>query len=728
MNRIQYNDKNKIFHLRAKDVSYIIQVYREGYLGHIYWGKEVNAYHGSFPLRFADRAFSPNPDKDDRTFSLDTMPREYPAYGNTDFRTPAIQLMMPDGDHITDFRYKSHRIVKGKPALEGLPHTYVEEPEEAETLVITMKDSLHPIEMDLMYTVYADWPVVVRSVKLYNNMSESLKIQRIDSFNIDYRSRDFKLLHLPGAWGREREVDIQTLHQGVFNIESRRGASSHQHNPFFALLSQNATEDTGDVYGFSYVYSGSFLGQVEVDSFRNTRVHMGLNPFNFEWLLGAGEAFQSPEAVMVYSDRGIGHMSRAFHGLYRKRLIRGTYREKVRPILINNWEATYFSFDEDKLLALADRASSVGIELFVLDDGWFGKRDDDKTSLGDWFVNEEKLPNGLAGLVKEVNEKELSFGIWVEPEMVSVESDLYKEHSDWCLHVGGRRTSESRNQLVLDFSRDEVCIAIEKMLMEVLASAPIEYVKWDMNRHMTEAYSAALPKDRKKETMHRYILGLYGIMERLTAAFPDILFESCSGGGGRFDPGMLYYMPQTWTSDDTDAVERLKIQYGTSIVYPIISMGSHVSDIPNHQVHRKTPMAMRADVAMAGNLGYELDLTKVEADELQAISKQVKRYKEWRHIVQLGDFYRLISPFESNDTSWMFISDDRMEVLVFYYKKLAYPQESFVQLKLKGLSKDRLYMTSEGDVYGGDELMNIGIPIPVLEGDFKSCHIHLKKI
>ncbi len=705
-----------------------MEIYRDGFLGHLYWGKEIRDYHHSYPMRFVDRAFSPNPYKEDRTFSLDTMPQEYPAYGHTDFRTPALDIQMPDGSHITDFRYLGHEILRGKPRLEGLPATYVEDDDEAETLIIQLKDTEYELYIDLYYTVYRAYPVISRSVRVKNYMKESLVLHQVDSFNIDFRDRDYRLLHLPGAWGREREMVVQDLTQGVFDIESRRGASSHQHNPFFALLKGDASEDHGQVYGFSYVYSGNFSAKVEVDSFRNTRVHMGLNPMTFSWTLEPGQHFQSPEAVLVFSDHGIGGMSRTYHDLYRKRLMRGQHRYKERPVLINNWEATYFDFNEEKLLKLAEKSSQAGIELFVLDDGWFGNRDSDHSSLGDWIVNREKLPGGLEGLAKEIKASNMEFGIWVEPEMVSVDSDLYRQHPDWCLHVENRRRSESRNQLILDYTRPEVRDHIIQMMSDIFASGHITYVKWDMNRHMTEAFSECLPISRKKETSHRYILGLYEVMETLVGIFPHILFESCSGGGGRFDPGMLYYMPQTWTSDDTDAMERLKIQYGTSIVYPVISMGSHVSDIPNHQVHRKTPLKTRTEVAMAGNMGYELDLTKLSADEIETIGQDVSDYKDIRHIVQFGDFYRLMNPFESNGASWMFISEDKKEVLVFYYKRLAYPQESFLQLPLKGLNPEALYQSQEGRCYGGDELMAMGYPLPMLEGDFQSIRVHLKRV
>lgn len=488
-----------------------------------------------------------------------------------------------------------------------------------------------------------------------------------------------------------------------------------------------ADEHHGDVYGFSLVYSGNFLAQVEVDQFSTARLSMGINPFDFSWLLEPGESFQTPEVVMVHSSHGLGEMSRTFHRLYRSRLMRGAWRDKPRPILINNWEATYFQFTADKIERLAKAAAEVGIELFVLDDGWFGKRDDDTTSLGDWFVDKTKLPNGLADLAERVNRLGLSFGLWFEPEMISRDSELYRAHPDWCLHVPGYRRSEGRNQLVLDLTRPEVCDYIVKVVSDVLCSAPIHYVKWDMNRHMTEVGSAALPPDRQRETAHRYMLGLYRIMEEITSKFPHVLFESCSGGGGRFDPGILHFMPQTWTSDDTDAVERLKIQYGTSMVYPPIAMGCHVSSVPNHQTGRVTPLETRGDVAMFGNFGYELDLTSLSADELDAIRLQIEKYKGLRSLVQFGNFYRLRSPFAGDDAAWMYVSEDRGEAFVGYYRVLDRPGDRVRILRLAGLDSHRRYKIVEtGWIHGGDELMHAGLTMPYLHGDFRSCTFRLQ--
>lgn len=729
---IQFRSSDATFHLQAKDTSYVIGIADGGYLLHLYWGRKIKNYRHSNFIQRLDRGFSGNPfdHKDDRTFSLDTLPQEYPQYGNTDFRKPAYQIQLSNGSTISDLRYDSHEIFKGKKKLEGLPATYVEHEEEAETLELTMKDSVAGLTVVLSYTVFENLNIITRSVRFKNEGADSVKLLSALSMSVDFMDADFDFLHLHGAHVKERHISRQPLRHGIQSIESTRGASSHQHNPFLALLRKGTTEETGEVYAFNFVYSGNFLAQAEVDQFCTTRVTMGINPFDFSWKLESGEEFQTPEVVMVYSSEGLGEMSRTFHELYRTRLVRGMFRDKERPILVNNWEATYFDFNAEKIMDIAKAGSELGIELFVLDDGWFGKRDNDKTSLGDWFVDKNKLPEGLDHLATEVNNLGMQFGLWFEPEMISVESDLYLKHPDWCLHVPNRPNSESRNQLILDFSREDVCEEIAKRVCDILASAPISYVKWDMNRHMTEIGSAILPPDRQRETAHRYMLGLYQVMEKITSSFPEVLFESCSGGGGRFDPGILYYMPQTWTSDNTDAISRLKIQYGTSLVYPIVSMGSHVSAVPNHQVERITSLDIRGDVAMSGNLGYELDLTKLSESEKEVVKKQVETYKEIRSLIQFGQFYRLLSPFEGNETAWLFTNDDQSEAIVFYFSVLAEPAAPLKFLKVTGIDPDKEYqLVGTDQVFGGDELMYVGISIPVeLRGDFQSFTWHLKEV
>ncbi|MCM3033994.1 alpha-galactosidase [Niallia sp. MER 6] len=730
---ILFDSNRKIFHLQARNTSYVMEIARDGYLLHLYWGRKVKEYRHSNFLQLMDRGFSGNPyqHKEDRTFSLDTLPLEYPQYGNSDFRKPSYQIQLENGSTITDLRYQSHLIYKGKKPLEGLPATFVEKEEEAETLEITMVDELIGLQVVLSYSVFEHFNVITRSVKIINDGEQSLKLLNVQSLCVDFREADFDFLHLHGAHVRERHIERQPLRHGIQSIESSRGSSSHQHNPFIALLRKETTEDKGEVYGFNFVYSGNFLAQAEVDQFSCTRVTMGINPFDFSWKLEPGEAFQAPEAVMVYSSEGLGSMSRTFHDLYQTHLIRGEYRDKERPILVNNWEATYFDFTAKRILEIAEAGKELGIELFVLDDGWFGKRDNDKTSLGDWFVNNRKLPNGLNKLASDVEAKGMKFGLWFEPEMVSVDSDLYREHPDWCLHVPGRQSSESRNQLVLDLSREDVCKEITKRVSDILGNMPISYVKWDMNRNMTEIGSALLPPDRQRETAHRYMLGLYKILEEITASFPHVLFESCSGGGGRFDPGMLHYMPQTWTSDNTDAVSRLKIQYGTSLVYPVSSIGAHVSAVPNHQVQRTTSISMRGDVAMSGNLGYELDLTRLSEEDKIAVKNQVSYYKEIRSLIQFGEFYRLKSPFEGNETAWLFTNKEKTEVIVYYFKVLAEPAASASVLKLRGIDVNKEYQVNGTDtVYGGDELAFAGLSIPIemIQGDFQSFCWHLKAL
>ncbi len=727
---ILYNPQENIFHLKAENTSYIIRVLKSGHLAHLYWGKGIRNSNFENLMKMQARAsFSPSASTSDKALSLDTLPQEYPAYGNGDFRHPACQLQLENGSTITDLRYQAHRIYSGKPKLEGLPATYAEQEDEAETLEIDLFDSLISLKVILSYTVFKNHNVVTRSARLINEGTQQLKLLRALSMSVDFPHCDYDLLQLQGAWARERHIERRPLVHGNQSIESRRGASGHQLNPFMALLSKNAGENCGEVYGFSLVYSGSFIAQAEVDQFDTARVSIGVNPFDFTWKLEPGSSFQTPEAVMVYSDRGIGQMSREYHRLYRSRLCRGKYRDSSRPVLINNWEATYFDFNAEKILDIAREGARLGIELFVLDDGWFGKRDSDNCSLGDWFVDKRKLPDGLNDLASKVNQLGLKFGLWFEPEMISPDSDLYRAHPDWCLHVPGRKRTEARNQLVLDYSRKDVCDAVIKMVSDILSSAPITYVKWDMNRNMTEIGSAVLPADRQRETAHRYMLGLYRVMEEITSKFPDILFESCSGGGGRFDPGILYYMPQTWTSDDTDAVERLKIQHGTSIVYPASTMGAHVSAVPNHQVHRSTPIETRGNAAMCGNFGYELDLTKLTKADKTAVKKQVKIYKEIRHIIQFGDMYRLLSPFEGNETAWIFVTEDKTEAFLTFFRALARPHAPLTKIRLEGLDEAMNYKLEGTDlIMGGDILMNVGLNVPELKGDYASFCLRLKAL
>ena len=726
---IIFNKENRLFHIKSKKTSYVMRVLETGHLINLYWGRKINSNKIDYVVKKRQcGSFLADLDNVD-ALHLEIIPQEYPSYGNPDLRSPAVQIKLANGTTVTDFRYYSHEIYNGKKALQGLPATYVENEDEAETLEITLKDELAGLRVILSYTVFKNYDVITRSCKIVNDSKEEVDVLRALSANVDFRHSDFDLIQLSGSWARERHIIRTPLRNGGQCVESRRGASSHAQNPFIALVSKDTTEDKGEVYGFNLVYSGNFLANVEVDMHSNARAQIGINPFDFAWNLEAGDEFQTPEAVMVYSPNGLTGMSHIYHDLYRERLCRGTHRDKERPILINNWEATYFDFNNEKIKDIAKESSNLGIELFVLDDGWFGERNNDDCSLGDWFVNEEKLKGGLSSLVKDINEMGMQFGLWFEPEMISPKSKLYEEHPDWCIHIEGRVRSEARKQLILDLSREEVCDAVIEMLTNVLKSAPISYVKWDMNRNMTEIGSPAWPAKKQKEVAHRYMLGLYKILENITTNFPNILFESCSGGGGRFDGGMLYYMPQTWTSDDTDAIERLKIQEGTSLVYPVSTMGSHVSAVPNHQVHRITPLHTRGVVAMAGSFGYELDITKMTDEEKEEVKSQVKFYKNIRKTIQFGDLYRLKSAFDSNEAAWMNISKDGNNLVVSYVKKYAEANVLPKRLKLKALDENSLYEISEtGEVFGGDELMYIGLEIGELNGDYQARRWTLRRI
>lgn len=732
---INYNEKEKIFHLQALDTSYIIQICESGYIVHLYWGRKIKK------LNFNNKSIlkSSNYDVLDLDLPLDKLPQEYPMYGKGDFRNPAFHVQLENGSTISEFKYFSHKIYKGKPKLDGLPATYVENDDEADTLEIIMIDSLTGLNVSLLYTVFNNLNVITRTVKFTNEGTQKLRLLKAMSMSVDFDNSDYDMLQLSGSWSREKNIYKRKLVPGVQAVDSLRGISSAQQNPFIALLSKNTDEVNGEVYGFNLVYSGNFTAEVYVDQFLTTRVSMGINPFDFSWLLEPKESFTTPEVVMVYSKAGIGEMSRTYHKLYRRRMCRGAYRDKERPILVNNWEATYFNFNEEKIKDIAKAGSELGIELFVLDDGWFGKRNSDNCSLGDWIVDKNKLPDGLSKLAEDINEIGLSFGLWFEPEMVSKDSDLYRKHPDWCLHVPDRKRSSGRNQrnqLVLDLTRKDVCDEIIRMVSDILKNAPISYVKWDMNRPLTEMGSDKLSPERQRETAHRYVLGLYRIMNEITSGFPKILFESCSSGGGRFDPAILYYMPQTWTSDCTDAVERLKIQYGTSIAYPAITMGAHVSTCPNHHVGRMTSMDMRGNVAMSGNFGYELDLTKFTSEEKDIVKKQVEYYKEIRHIVQFGDFYRIKSPYEGNETAWIFVTEDKKEAVASYFRVLAKPNVLATRIKLQGLNPDYMYeIVGEDMILSGEELMYIGVDIPIMDeehyrvyGDFYTVRWRLKKV
>lgn len=739
---IIYHEQAKEFHLFNDEVSYIIGIMENGQMENLYYGKALRdrddfSHFHEETMRSQMSICVPEPG----LLSMHYTRQEYPVYGTGDYKSPALCIRQEDGSRITNFVYKDYKILKGKPSLAPLPATYVEDDGEGDTLEITLHDDKINTDMVLSYTIYKDYPVITRNTRFLHKGESSIVLEKAMSACVEFLDMDFEMVQLSGAWARERYVKSRRLEMGIQSIYGMNGTcGGAEHNPFMALKRPDAGEYNGEVYGFSFVYSGNFLIQAEVSTFDMTRVTAGIHPESFSWVLQKGESFQTPETVMVYSDQGLNKMSQTYHRLYRKRLMRGTWRDKARPILLNNWEATYFDFNEEKILNIAKKAKEAGVELFVLDDGWFGARNDDYRGLGDWYANLEKLPEGISGLSRKIEDMGLKFGLWVELEMVNKDSDLYRQHPDWLIAAPGRFESHARHQHVLDFSRKEVVDYIYEMIAKILRESSISYIKWDMNRYMTEPYSRTAEPARQGEVMHRYILGVYDLYTRLTEEFPEILFESCASGGARFDPGMLYFAPQTWTSDDTDANERTKIQYGTSYVYPIVAMGSHVSAVPNHQVFRKTPISTRANIAYFGTFGYELDLNLLSDQEMEEVKKQVAFMKEYRELIQVdGDFFRLLSPFEGNDTAWQVVSQDKKQSVAMFYQKLNKVNASWLRLKVKGLQEDGLYQVTLADEPAktyeayGDELMYGGIPIDRMElnrrgGDFASLLFVIKKV
>lgn len=703
---IVFEPQSAQFHLANRKISYIFRIMENRQLEHLYFGKRLpDGCNLSYLSERGHRDMQVCSIKGNPYFSLEHIRQEYPAYGTGDMRYPAYQIEGPDGNKSLEFAYQSHMIYAGKKPIESLPSTYVECPEEAQTLEIHLYEPSLNIEMILFYTIYESFSAIIRHTEFKNKGESPVTLETAMSLSLDLPDKEYSMLELTGSWGRERHVHKRRLEYGIQSVYSLRGHSSHQFNPFLALLRSDTSENRGEVIGVSLVYSGDFLAQAEVDNFDVTRVTIGIHPQEFCWKLNGKESFCTPEAVLVYSDQGCNGMSQTFHQLYQSRLVRGFWRDRVRPILINNWEATYFDFDEDKLLQIAKKAQEIGIELFVLDDGWFGKRNSSKSSLGDWFPNLEKLPDGITGISQKIHDMGMKFGLWFEPEMVNEDSDLYRMHPDWVLGNPNRNLGTGRGQYVLDFSRKEVVDYIYDRMYDILSSAQIDYIKWDCNRSFSNVFSNGRPSDQQGKTRHLFILGVYDLYERLIQKFPHILFESCASGGARFDPGMLYYAPQAWASDDTDAVERLKIQYGTSMVYPISSIGSHVSKIPNEQVFRNTPLKMRGAAACFGTFGYELDLTKLEQEELQQMKSQIAFMKKHRELLQFGTFYRLRSPFEGdgNTTAWMVVSPDQTEALVAYYRVLQRPEAKYERLLLSGLHDMISYEVSELMLENGTE-------------------------
>lgn len=723
---VNYLEENRLFQLDTNNTSYIIGIVdEENFIGHVYYGKKVRQEDSSYLLRISEGPFVPSTNNRDRVSFYDQFPMEYPGNGLGDYRESAIAVETPKGANGILVTYDSYEILDSKPELKGLPSTFGN---DGKTLVLHCSDKVLNVKVDLIYSVFEKEDVITRSVKVRNEGNEEIYLTKVMSMSMDMDNDDYEMITLHGSWARERQIDVRGIGYGKQSVASNRGESSHQEHPFMAVKQKTATNNSGEVYGAAFIYSGNFISQVERCQMDTLRLSMGINPEGFKWKLDSEEEFVSPEVVLTYSYNGIGQMSRNFHDLFRNHLIRSKYNHTKRPVLINNWEATYFDFDTQKLIDIAKESSKLGIEMLVMDDGWFGHRNDDSTSLGDWFVNEDKIKGGLKYLVDEVNKLGMKFGIWFEPEMISPDSKLYEKHPEWAIQIKGRTPSLCRNQYVLDLSRKDVRDYVYEQVSGILKSANIEYVKWDMNRQLTDLGSEEFYGDRAGELYHRYVLGVYELQERLVTDFPDLLLENCSGGGARFDAGMLYYSPQIWCSDGTDAIERLKIQEGTAMVYPLSAIGSHVSDCPNHTVGRVTPFETRGHVALAGNFGYELDVTRIPEEDINMIPEQIEMYHKYNDLIREGDYYRIASYAENNECDcYMVVSKDKSEALITYVQVLNRPNYRSRKLKLAGLNPEFEYVSSDDErIYGGDILMNAGLIIQNPWGDFKSKLIHLK--
>lgn len=700
---IQFDSSSRTFKLDTISATYLLRIHETGRLLQVYYGSPIpDATITDRDQRRGSASFSPNDPQGN--FVPDAAPMEYGCNGAGDFRISALSVRNANGDSTTDIRYRSHRIYAGKDKIPGLPAAYVNDRSEADTLEIDLTDPVTGVLVTLYYSVFHDLGVITRHVRIENRGDNACRLERAMSLCVDLPSMDYDLITLYGRHVRERNYCRRALARGVQGVESKRGSSSHTQNPFAALVSKGADEDHGFCYGFNLVYSGNFSAMAECDFNATTRFIIGINPTDFSWKLEPGDAFDTPEAVMVYSDKGMGEMSRIFHRFYNRNLVRGRWKTEKRPLLINSWEGALFDFDTDKLVAFAEEAKKLGLEMLVMDDGWFGKRNDDTCSLGDWYVNEEKLPGGLGNLIRQVNDRGLKFGIWFEPEMISPDSDLFRAHPDWHIHVRGREPMIGRTQYVLDLSRREVVDNIWQQMYAILSQNRIDYVKWDFNRNISDAASAVLEPDRQTEFFHRYMLGTYELMERLVTTFPDILLENCSGGGGRFDPGMLYYSPQIWTSDNTDPVDRTFIQYGTSLCYPASSMGAHVSAC------RRTNFDTRGNLALWGTFGYELDPRKMTEEEKAMVIEQVKEYHKYYDLIRHGDLYRLLCPWDDHRFAvWQFVSEDQNEALVTKMT-LDNVWDHFQIVRLRGLDPNKTYHCPQINLTcSGALLMNAGI-------------------
>nr|WP_317283502.1 alpha-galactosidase [uncultured Sellimonas sp.] len=724
---INFNKEKKIFNLQTKHTTYQFQIDKYGFLLHLYYGKTVNG-DMDYLLTYYDRGFSANPyDTDmDRTYSMDALPQEFPCSGTGDFRKTVLTIQNSDGTYSCDLRYKSHEIKKGKYSLEGMPAVYAEK-EEAETLEILLEDPVTKIQAVLYYGVLPENDIITRSVKIINESNDKIYLEGAASACLDFVYGNYDLISFYGRHAMERNFQRTAVKHGKQVLGSRRGTSSHQYNPSIILAEENTTEKNGSCYAMVFVYSGGFEAEAERDQFNQTRVVMGLASEMFHYPLNKQESFIVPETVLSYSSEGLSKLSQNLHRCFRKNLCRGKYRDEVRPILINSWEADYFNFTGESLLKLAKEAADLGIEMFVLDDGWFGQRNDDNTSLGDWKVNEEKLGCTMGEFIRKVNALGIKFGIWIEPEMISENSELYRAHPDWAFRIPDRNPVRGRNQLVLDFSRKEIREYIFEQICDVLDQGNIEYIKWDMNRSLTDIYSSATKEQGK--VLYDYVLGVYDFLEKLIERYPNILIEGCSGGGGRFDAGMLYYTPQIWCSDNTDAIDRLEIQYGTSFIYPTSSVGAHVSAVPNHQTGRLTSLYTRGVVAMSGTFGYELNLGILSEEEKEEIKNQVKEYKKYAELIQNGDYYRLSNPQKDEIGAWAFVSQDKDEVLVNVVMLKIHGNMTVNYVTIPGIRPDKFYKEQKsGQIYSGSALTEAGIPIPIENSEYLAYQFYFKQI
>lgn len=708
-----YNPNKRIFTLHTKHSTYQMQVDSLGYLLHLYYGAKNNGSM-EYVLTYADRGFSGNPYAAgaDRTYSLDALPQEFPTLGTGDYRNIALNIKGDNGVEGVNLLYKRHEIRKGKYALNGLPAVWAKE-EEAQTLEIVLADEAAQVEVHLLYGVLEEADVITRSVVIKNVGTGSVTIEKASAACLDFVSGDYDVLRFYGRHAMERNLERTPLGHGTICFGSRRGTSSHQYNPAVILAEHGATEDSGACYGMLMVYSGNFLCEAEKDQFEQTRLLMGLNEELFSYPLAAGETFTVPEVILSYSANGLSELSQQYHKCIRDHVCRSKYVHESRPVLINSWEAAYFDFTGDTIVDLAKEAASLGIDMVVMDDGWFGKRDDDNSSLGDWYVNEKKLGGSLSELIRRVHEQGVKFGIWIEPEMVNEDSDLYRAHPDWAIQISGRKPIRSRNQLLLDFSRKEVRDQVFEQICAVLDQGEIDYVKWDMNRSMADVYAGNLTYD--------YVLGVYDFMERLTSRYPDLLLEGCSGGGGRFDAGMLYYSPQIWCSDNTDAINRTRIQYGTSFFYPVSAVGAHVSAVPNHQTGRVTNLNTRGVTAMAGTFGYELNPALLSEEEKQTIREQIQTYKKYERLINEGTYWRLSNPFEDEVSAWMSVSREQDRALVSVVRLVSEANPATVYIRLRGLKPDAVYLEeNSGKQYFGAALMAAGIPLPAFTHEYEA--------